>query len=149
MWILIASFNLSAFIKNSLFCSVTLSLYRKRPLSAFISLYQKWPLSRIFPFIVLSKTAFIMGFCFITLSNCPLLAFIENCLYRGFFALSKIAFIKEFLLDNFIENSLHQGFFASLLYKKGLLLPLSAFIKKSIFCFITLSKTACNGLYYK
>ena len=45
----------------------------------------------------------------------------------------------------FIKNGFYGGFFALLLYKKR---PLSAFIKKGLFRFIALSKTAFIGHFW-
>ena len=110
---------LSAFIKNALFCFITLSLYLKQPLSAFIE-------KGLFRFFALSKTAFIGHFW-------SLLVFIDNSLNQGFFAFSRMAFIKNVLLYRFIKN--------------GLYWPLSAFIENRLFRCIALSFIE-NSLYW-
>ena len=103
---------------------------------AFINVFALW------------KMALIRDFSFIALSKLPLLAYIKNGLYKGFFALS--LYQKQPLLA-FIKISLF-CFVALLLYPKR---PLS---KRAFFTFITLSKTAFikdfsihyfikNGLY--
>ena len=94
-------------------------LYKKQPLSAFIK-------KGLFCFIALSKTAFIGHFW-------SLLVFINNSLNQGFFAFSRMAFIKNILLYRFIKNGLYRH--------------LSAFIENGLFRFIALSFIE-NGLYW-